>query len=235
MLRVHRRRNRRSRRRHYGRSSRRRNPSMAAVGGQILEVESAPITKGRFLPRVKDLAGVAGTVVGGTIGFVGSNVIGVGIKNLLEQINLAPTLGVQGLGVATFIGRYVGAHALAAAVFQANKGLFSKDNGRFMVNIAIVTGGLTLLRDLGVIGMLPAQVQPYIPQLSAYDSGVTRGSLSRYHRRLRAYDSGIQRGSLSGSRVLGYDAGVRASQLSGNFDEMPVETASYNYGVPYGA
>lgn len=235
MLRVHRRRNRRSSRRRYGRRSRRRNPAMS-FGGDIMEVQSGSIPKGRILPKVKDIGGVIGTLIGGTLGFAGSNAIGVGVKQLVEKVLPAGTLGEKGLGVVTFIGRYVGAHAVAATLFQGTKGLLSKDNGRFMVNITIVAGGLALLRDLGVIAMLPAQVQPYIPQLSAYDSGIHRGSLSRYHgRRLSAYDSGIQRGSLSGHSLRGYDAGVRPGQLSGNYDDMPVELPNYNYGVPLGA
>lgn len=234
MLRVHRRRNRRSRRRHYGRSSRRRNPAggMSFTMPVMSEVDDRPVST--VLPKMREVGGIIGTTFAGTLAFVGSNGIGVLVDNVLTQLNLGPTLG-KAAGVVKFGTRFLVAHAAAATFFKSGRGLLSKTNGRFLLNLTIITGGLALLKDLGVIAMLPAQVQPLIPQLSAYDSGVTRGSLSRYHRRLRAYDSGIQRGSLSGSRVLGYDAGVRASQLSGNFDEMPVETASYNYGVPYGA
>lgn len=194
------------------------------------------ISEGRvtgILPRVKDLSGMVSTVLMGTAAFIGSNGIGKLVDNLLAQLNLTGSMG-KAAGVVKFGGRVLIAHAAASTFFKARRGPLSAANGRFLLNLTIITGGVALLRDLGVVDMLPAQVQPLIPQLSGYDSGVSRTSLSRYHRRrhMRGYDSGVRRTSLSA-----YDNGVHAASLShANYDTMPVETMEQpTYGVPFGA
>lgn len=197
---------------------------------RMTEVSRAPVSG--LVPKTREVGGIVGTLVGGTIAFIGSNAIGTLVNDLLVRANLSDKLG-GAAGVVKFAGRYLVARGITGVAFRANKGLLSRDNGRFMLNITIITSGLALLRDLGVIAMLPAQVQPYIPQLSGYDSGIHRSSLSRYHRRrVRGYDSGIQRSSLSA-----YDAGVRPASLSrANYDSMPVEMMEQpTYGVPFGA
>lgn len=222
------RRRRYSRRRH----SRRRNPagSMGISIGRMTEVSDAPVSG--FVPKVREVGGVVGTLVGGTLAFVGSNAIGKLVNDLLVKAQLGDKLG-GAAGVVKFAAKYIGARAVTGFAFRANKGLLSKDNGRFLLNITIITSGLALLRELGLIDKLPVEIQSYIPQLSAYDAGVRSSNLSRYGRRLRGYDSGIQRSNLSA-----YDAGVRRASLSSNvnYDNMPVEVMETpTYGVPFGA
>lgn len=216
-------RRRRSRRRH----SRRRNPA----GGALLQVSTQPVTKA--IPSTRELTRAAGTVIAGGTMFMGSHAIGVAIQKLLDRFNIAPTAR-GATATIKFLGRWAGARLVATTAFKQRRGFLSHENGRFLVNISIIAGGIALLRDLGIVDMLPEQVRDYVPQLAAYDAGVRSGSLSRF-RRLRAYDAGIHRGNLSA-----YDAGVARRSLSqaprAHYDNMPVETVMQpTYGVPWGA
>lgn len=219
------------------RRTRRRNPATAFTIPRMTEVSDSPVRG--IIPKAKDLAGGIGTILGGGIMFMGSHALGVAIGKLLEKV---PNVGETGTALIKFGGRWVLARGVASTVFTQRSGLLSKDNGRFLVNISLIAGGIALLRDLQVVEKLPDAVQPYVPNLAGYDAGVRRGSLSRA-RRLRSYDRGIHRGSLSSydsgvrsSSLSAYDAGVSAGRLSTNFDNMPVETVEQpNYGVPFGA
>lgn len=233
----------RSRRRNRRRSSRRRNSAMAAnLGGNMLEISDKPVSS--VLPKVREIAGEVGTGVVGMLAFIANAGIGVAVDTVVSKSGQADKLG-KAAGIVKFSARYLMARGTASFLFRANKGLLSKDNGRFIVNLSLITAIMGLARDFGLFTMLQEkfpQLAITVPSLAGYDSGVSRGNLSRF-RRLRAYDSGIQRGNLSAydsgvrrASLSSYTSGVRQAGLSGNFDDMPVEQQqTRSYGVPFGA
>lgn len=210
------------------RSHRKRNAGAGVMSADVMSAEQGAPSS--ILPKIKDLGGIVGTVGVGTVLFMANNAVGVGIDKVITNFNLdAQQKGlVQGL---KFAGRYLTARGVASLAFTQSKGFLSRRNGAFLVTMSLLTGGFALLREFGLFEKLPEALQPYIPKLSAYESGVQRSNLSGYRRRLSAYESGIQRGQLSA-----YTQGIKKSQLSANFDNMPVEQMEVpNYGVPFGA
>lgn len=228
MLRIKNR--RRSRRR--SSSRRRRNFAMA--------IESGPVTG--VIPNMKALTDSFGTIVVGTGAFMANHALGVLVDKALTASKFNPTAR-GATGAIKFIGRWLGARAAAATMFRMSKGPLSRTNGRFIVNLSLITGALALARDLDLFKNLSPALQDYIPQLSAYESGIHKSQLSGRRRRLSAYESGIHRGQLSGyesgvqrSQLSSYGSGFGRSQLSANYDMMPVEQIEVsNYGIPFGA
>lgn len=226
----------RRRRRSHGGGRRRRNFSLA--------VHATPAT--RILPNIKEVQDEAVTVAIGTGAFVANHALGVGVNKILEMIdNASPgfigKLDTKIIGALKFAARYLGARALSSMVFKDASGILSKSNGALIKQIVVISGGVALLRDLGLLDYL-GQFKDYIPQLGyapgamtdltrmgieGYSDGTPR-DLAGYQE----YEGGGNWGALAGYENAaggGYQLGYVPSEAN------PTETMQVpTYGVPFG-
>ena len=215
---------------------------------------TATATRARsILPTTKELSAEGGTMIVGLGVFTLSNALGVGANKVFERVvQYFPTLGGMGglVGVMKFAIRYIGARALSKTVFKESKGILSVRNGALVKEIVVITGGIALLRDFGIVGMLPQAIQEFVPQISgmsalermglqAYPPGTPRTALAAYEQFRRGrwdrlsppFAKGISK-YVHGGTLSKY---VEGGTLSGHLDTMPLETFEQPaYGVPYG-
>jgi hypothetical protein len=185
--------------------------------------------------------------------FTLSNALGVGANKVFERVvQYFPSVGAMGgvVGLMKFGIRYIGARALSKMVFKENKGILSKRNGALVKEIVVITGGIALLRDFGIVGMLPQSIQDFVPHISgmsalermglqSYPRGTPRTALSayeeygrgRWNRLSPPFAKGISK-YVQGGTLSKY---VQGGTLSGLLDTMPLETPEQPaHGVPYG-
>lgn len=226
----------RRRRRSHGGGRRRRNFSLA--------VHATPAT--RILPNLNEMQDEAVTVAVGTGAFVANHALGVGVNKILEMIdNASPgfigKLDAKIIGAAKFAARYLGARALSSMVFKESTGVLSKANGALIKQIVVISGGIALLRDLGLLDWL-GQYAAYIPQLG-YAPGamtdLTRMGIEGYTdgtpRSLAGYEE--NQGGSNWGGVAGYENAAGGGYQLGYVpsEANPVETMQVpTYGVPFG-
>jgi len=224
------------RRRSYGGGRRRRNFSLA--------VHATPAT--RILPNLNEIQDEAVTVAIGTGAFIANHALGEGVNKIIQMIDDASPgflskLDTKIIGAMKFATRYLGARALSSMVFKENTGILSKANGALIKQIVVISGGVALLRDLGLLDWL-GQFSSYIPQL-----GYAPGAMTDLTRMgIEGYTDGTPR-SLAGyteneggsnwSGISGYENAAGSGYQLGYVpnEANPVETMQVpTYGVPFG-
>lgn len=219
----------------------------------------------KVLPDMRELTAEAQTAVVGTGAFMLSNALGEATNRVIAM--LPPTVSgpMQGfMGLVKFAGRYIGARALSKYVFTQNKGILSKENGAIVKEIVVITGGIGLMHDFGLVQALPAGIQSYIPTISGMNAlermGIQKyvkgGTLSKYVHggtlsgrykhgsQMQKYVQGTPRTGISSYMDFGGDGNWNRQspphaqtlgQFPPNLDTMPLETpAQPAYGIPYG-
>lgn len=206
------------------------------------------------LPNVSELTKEAQTAFVGAGAFMLSNALGQLVNRGIAMLPATVSGPMQGvMGLVKFAGRYIGARALSKYLFKESKGILSKENGAVIKEIVVITGGIGLMHDFGLVGMLPAGIQTYIPTISGMSAlermglqkYVQGGTLSKYVQggTLSKYMHGTPRMAISSYENYGGGQWNRMSPphartLSGlpsSLDRMPLETPETpNYGVPFG-
>lgn len=206
------------------------------------------------LPNMKELSKEAQTAAVGAGAFMLSNALGLGVNKVIALLPASVSGPMMGaMGFVKFAGRYIGARALSKMVFTKGSGILSKQNGAIVKEIVVITGGLALINDFGLLKALPSSIQQLVPALNGMSSlermglqkYVQGGTLSKYVQggTLGEYAQGAPRQGISayadysggswnrqsprGARTLGH--------LPGGLDRLPLETPETPaYGVPFG-
>ena len=208
----------------------------------------------KVLPDMRELSKEAQTAVVGAGAFMLSNALGQLVNKGVAMLPTTVAGPMQGfMGLVKFAGRYLGARALSKYVFKENKGILSKENGAVIKEIVVITGGLGLMHDFGLVAMLPAGIQSYIPTISGMNAlermGLQKyvhgGTLSKYVHggTLAKYMRGTPRTAISSYTDFNSGQWNRQSpphaqtlgHLPHSLDRMPLETPeTSNYGIPFG-
>lgn len=237
---------------HFGRkrrAGRKRNPSRRR---NFME---AAITPARtVLPNMRELTQEAQTALVGAGAFMLSNALGVGVNKLITMLPAVAAGPIQGvMGLVKFAGRYLGARVLSSMVFKQPSGILSKENGAVVKEIVVITGGLALMHDFGLVAALPPGIQALVPTISGMNAlermGIQRyvqgGTLSKYVHggSLGAYARGTPRMGISAYAMSsggGWDrmsppSARNLGHLPPNLERMPLETPETpNFGIPFG-
>lgn len=172
---------------HFGRVRRRRSGGRRRRNSLALEATATSASK--LMPSSGEMMKEGTTAVIGMGAFMASNGLGVLVDKAFAALPVA--VPASFVGILKFAGRYLGARALSMYVFNKGSGLLSKDNGALIKEITVISGGVGLMRSLGLFDYLPAAIQPYIPQLSGAFADLRRMGISAYAygtpRRLSAY------------------------------------------------
>jgi hypothetical protein len=239
---------------HFGKKRRsrsgKRNPKRHSRRRNFMEAAITPARS--VLPDMRELTAEAQTAVVGAGAFMLSNALGQLVNRGVSMLPTTVTGPMQGvMGLVKFAGRYLGARALSKFVFTKPKGFLSKENGAIVKEIVVITGGLGLMHDFGLVAMLPAGIQSYIPTISGMSAlermGLQKyvhgGTLSKYVRggTLGAYARGTPRVGISAYKDYGngrwnkMDPAYAQTLGSANLDNIPLETAEGDWaGIPRG-
>jgi hypothetical protein len=235
---------------HFGKK--RRTKRKVSRRRNFMEATIKPAT--RIVPSMKDLTAEAQTAFVGAGAFVLSNALGLGVNKVIGMMPASVTGPMQSvMGIVKFAGRYLGARALSSKVFTKTSGILSKQNGAIVKEIVVITGGLALINDFGLLRMLPASIQAMVPSLSGMSNlermglqkYVQGGTLSKYVHggTLGKYVQGTPRQGISaytdfnrGSWNLQQPQGaVNLGNLPGGLDKLPLETPEVSsHGIPFG-
>lgn len=208
----------------------------------------------KVLPDMRELTQEAQTAAVGAGAFMLSNALGHLVNKGISYLPASVSGPMQGvMGLVKFAGRYIGARALSKYVFTKPKGVFSKENGAIVKEIVVITGGLGLMHDFGLVAMLPTGIQSYIPTISGMSAlermGLQKyvhgGTLSKYVHggTLSKYVRGTPRMAISsyedfsGGRwnSMNPPHARNLGMLPAHLDNMPLETPEQSAaGIPFG-